>query len=67
MKLKSGENFLSLQCKVRGGGGFLSVKIAILNEIPMTMHIVNAIIPLAMLPRCVKQFSHTVLVCVGRG
>ncbi len=40
MESKPGENFLSLQCKDRGGEGvwrFSSVKIAICNEIPMTV------------------------------
>ena len=40
MESKPDENFLSLQCKDRGGEGvqeFLSVKIAILNEILRTV------------------------------
>ncbi len=38
MESQPDENFLSLQCKDRGGvSGFSSVKIGILNEILMTV------------------------------
>ncbi len=67
MESKPGESFLSLQCKDKGEGGglrILLVKIAIKFQCQCLIYGIET---LAMVFRCLHQFSHTIILCEGTG